>query len=59
MLVSFSQCRLLEILPDDDGDPETPPPDPAIVPCTEERLADVVSPDPDADPTVEQGGCPI
>ena len=52
MLVSFSQCRLLEILPDDDDDPATPPPEPAIVPCTDERLVDVVSPDPDADPPV-------
>jgi len=52
LLVSFSQCRLLEILPDDDGDPMTPPPEPDIVPCTDERLADVVTPDPDADPPV-------
>ncbi len=52
MLVSFSQCRLLEILPDDDGDPMTPPPEPNIVPCTDERLADVVEPDPDGDPPV-------
>ena len=34
LLVSFSQCRLLEIQPDDDMDPMTPPPEPLIVPCT-------------------------
>ncbi len=52
LLVSWSQCRLLEILPDDDMDPMTPPPEPLIVPCTDERLANVVDPDPDADPPV-------
>ncbi len=51
MLVSFSQCRLTEILPDDDMDPMTPNPT-QIVPCTDERLANVVAPDPDADPPI-------
>jgi hypothetical protein len=40
MMVSWSQCRLIETLPDD-GDPATD--DRAIVPCTEERLAAVSS----------------
>ncbi len=44
LLVSFSQCRLLEQLPDD-GDMNTP--DTQIVPCTDERLANLfVQPDP-------------
>jgi hypothetical protein len=44
MLVSWSQCRLVEILADD-GDPGTE--DTRIVPCTEDRLANVVINDPD------------
>ena len=45
LLVGFSQCRLLEQLPDD-GDMTTP--DTQIVPCTEDRLANLfVQPDPD------------
>ena len=41
LMVSWSQCRLVEILPDD-GDPATS--DTQIVPCTDERLATVVDP---------------
>jgi len=45
LLVSWSQCRLAETLPDD-GDPATP--DYRIHPCTDELLAQVfVQPDPD------------
>jgi Hydrazine synthase alpha subunit middle domain/WD40-like Beta Propeller Repeat len=45
LLVSWSQCRLLEQLPDD-GDPNTL--DARIVPCTADRLANLfVQPDPD------------
>ena len=45
LLVSFSQCRLVEQLPDD-GDMNTT--DTRIVPCTEDRLANLfVQPDPD------------
>jgi Tol biopolymer transport system component len=44
LLVSWSQCRLVEQLADD-GDPETM--DTRIVPCTDENLANVVVPDPD------------
>ena len=45
LLVSFSQCRLLEQLADD-GDPATD--DTRIVPCTDDRLANLfVQPDPD------------
>jgi len=45
LLVSWSQCRLLEQLPDD-GDAATI--DTAIAPCTEDRLALLfVQPDPD------------
>jgi len=45
LLVSWSQCRLLEILVDD-GDPNTD--DFNIVPCTDDRLANLfVQPDPD------------
>ena len=44
LLVSWSQCRLVEQLADD-GDPETV--DTRIVPCTDENLANVVVPDPD------------
>jgi hypothetical protein len=44
LLVSWSQCRLLEILVDD-GDPATD--DFNIVPCTDDRLANLfVQPDP-------------
>jgi len=44
LLVSWSQCRLLEILPDD-GDPATD--DVAIVPCTDDRVALLfIQPDP-------------
>jgi len=41
LMVSWSQCRLLEVLPDD-GDPNTD--DTRIVACTEEALAGVVDP---------------
>jgi hypothetical protein len=45
LLVSFSQCRLVEQLADD-GDPATD--DTRIVPCTDEGLANLfVQPDPD------------
>ena len=44
LMVSWSQCRLLEQLPDD-GDPATV--DTQIVPCTDENLANVVVIDPD------------
>ena len=45
LLVSWSQCRLLEILVDD-GDPATD--DFNIVPCTDDRLANLfIQPDPD------------
>jgi len=43
LMVSWSQCRLIEILADD-GDPATD--DTQIVPCTDERLANVVVIDP-------------
>jgi len=43
MMVSWSQCRLIEILADD-GDPATD--DTQIVPCSDERLANVVVIDP-------------
>jgi hypothetical protein len=43
LLVSWSQCRLIEVT-EDFGDPLV---DPRIVPCTEERLAAVVTIDPD------------
>ncbi len=46
LMVSWSQCRLIEILADD-GDPETE--DSQIVPCTEENLANVIVVDPDDD----------
>ena len=42
LLVSWSQCRLIEVT-EDFGDPLVPP---RIVPCTEERLAAVVDFDP-------------
>jgi len=43
LMVSWSQCRLVEILADD-GDPATD--DTQIVPCTDDRLANVVIIDP-------------
>ena len=43
LMVSWSQCRLVETLPDD-GDPATA--GTAIVPCTPERLANVVDSNP-------------
>ena len=53
LLVSWSQCRLTEQLPDD-GDMETP--DTQIVPCTPERLANLfVQPDPDNPVTPDPG----
>ncbi len=48
LMVSWSQCRLVEILADD-GDPATD--DVQIVPCTEDRLANVIVIDPDDPPT--------
>jgi Tol biopolymer transport system component len=44
LMVSWSQCRLIEFLPDD-GDPETD--DFQIVACSDENLANVVVVDPD------------
>ncbi len=53
LLVSWSQCRLLEQLMDD-GDPLTD--DTAIVPCTDDRLANLfVQPDPDNPVTPDVG----
>ncbi|MDH3337828.1 MAG: hypothetical protein OER22_10095 [Gammaproteobacteria bacterium] len=53
LLVSWSQCRLLEQLMDD-GDPMTD--DTAIVPCTADRLANLfVQPDPDNPVTPDVG----
>jgi hypothetical protein len=52
MMVSWSQCRLIEILADD-GDPNTL--DQRIVACTEENLANVVVIDPDNLPTLIAG----
>ena len=43
LLVSWSQCRLIEVT-EDFGDPLVPP---RIVPCTDERLAAIVTIDPD------------
>ncbi|MGI9248008.1 MAG: hypothetical protein ACR2QI_03275, partial [Woeseiaceae bacterium] len=43
LMVSWSQCRLIEILPDD-GDPVTD--DFQIVPCTDENLLNVIVIDP-------------
>ena len=43
LMVSWSQCRLVEVLPDD-GDPATE--DIAIVPCTQQRLANLVDSNP-------------
>jgi len=53
LLVSWSQCRLVEQLPDD-GNAETV--DARIVPCTDERLANLfVQPDPDNPVTPADG----
>ncbi len=52
LMVSWSQCRLLEILADD-GDPATD--DTQIVPCTDERLANVIVIDPDNPVTLVEG----
>jgi hypothetical protein len=53
LLVSFSQCRLIEQLPDD-GDINTP--DTQIVACTDERFANLfVQPDPDNPITPDVG----
>ncbi|MDX1499826.1 MAG: hypothetical protein R3176_08015, partial [Woeseiaceae bacterium] len=53
LLVSWSQCRLVEQLADD-GDPATD--DTRIVPCTAERLANLfVQPDPDNPVTPDPG----
>jgi len=52
LMVSWSQCRLLEFLADD-GDPATD--DTQIVPCTEERLANVIIIDPDNPVTPLEG----
>ncbi len=46
LMVSWSQCRLLEVLPDD-GDPNTV--DERIVACTPDNLANVLIIDPDDD----------
>ncbi len=53
LLVSFSQCRLIEQLADD-GDPNTV--DTQIVPCTDDRLANLfVQPDPNNPVTPDVG----
>ena len=54
MLVSWSQCRLVEILPDD-GDPNTL--DERIVACTDDNLANalIIDPDDDNPPTPVAG----
>ncbi|MGB5256922.1 MAG: hypothetical protein WBN44_06680 [Woeseiaceae bacterium] len=52
LMVSWSQCRLVEFLADD-GDPETD--DTQIVPCTEDRLANVIVIDPDDPVTPVEG----
>jgi hypothetical protein len=52
LMVSWSQCRLVEILADD-GDPDTE--DTQIVPCTEDRLANVIVIDPDDPVTPVEG----
>ena len=49
LMVSWSQCRLLEAL-EDDGDPNTT--DVRIVPCTDENLANFVASDPNTPPAV-------
>jgi hypothetical protein len=52
LMVSWSQCRLLEIMPDD-GDPNTN--DVQIVSCTPDNLANVIVPDPDSPVTPAPG----
>ena len=53
LIVSWSQCRLLEQL-EDDGDPNTD--DTVVRPCTAERLANLfVQPDPDNPVTPDVG----
>jgi hypothetical protein len=52
LMVSWSQCRLIEVLADD-GDPNTD--DTRIVACTEEALANVIEIDPDNPVTPVQG----
>ncbi len=52
MLVGWSQCRLIEILPDD-GDDATE--DTRIVPCTDDRLANLIVIDPDDPVTPAEG----
>ena len=52
LMVSWSQCRLLEILADD-GDPATD--DVQIVPCTDDRLANVLVIDPNNPVTPVEG----
>ena len=52
LMVSWSQCRLIEILADD-GDPATE--DTQIVPCTQDRLATVIVIDPDDPVTPVEG----
>jgi hypothetical protein len=52
MMVSWSQCRLLEVLADD-GDPATD--DTRIAPCTEENLANVLVIDPNNPVTPVEG----
>jgi hypothetical protein len=52
LMVSWSQCRLIEVLADD-GDPNTD--DTRIVACTDEALANVIEIDPDNPVTPVQG----
>ena len=52
LMVSWSQCRLVEILADD-GDPGTE--DTQIVPCTQDRLATVIVMDPNNSVTPVEG----
>ena len=52
LMVSWSQCRLIEILADD-GDPATE--DTQIVPCTQDRLATVIIIDPNNPVTLVEG----
>ena len=52
LMVSWSQCRLVEFLADD-MDPDTE--DTQIVPCTEDRLANVIVIDPDDPVTPVEG----
>jgi len=48
LLVSWSQCRVMEVV-QDDGDPDTIEPEPEIFPCTDERLAVTAIPEEDDD----------